>query len=128
MRTILLLAFLSATAAGADACYTAGVNSSPPANFVSREILPMDREAARFSNLYEAIEHLRPEYLKVREEGPTTLMPVAYLNGVRLADATMLRNVPIWSVADVRWVRPNQTSILYRSSHQLAGGIFVRTN
>jgi hypothetical protein len=128
MRTTLLLAFLSVTAAAAGACYTAGANPSPRANFVSREILPIDSDVARFSNLYEAIEHLRPEYLKVREDGPTTLTPVAYLNGVRLADATMLRNVPIWSVVDVRWVRPNQTSILYRSSHQLGGGIFVRTN
>lgn len=128
MRPILLLAFLSATAVAADACYTAGANRPASANFVSREVLPIDSEAGRFSNLYDAIEHLRPEYLKVREDGPTTLTPVAYLNGVRLADPTMLRNVPISTVVDVRWVRPNQTSILYRSSHQLGGGIFVRTN
>lgn len=128
MRSILLLAFLCVTATAASSCYTAGAHPTGGANFVSREVLPIDSEAARFANLYEAIEHLRPEYLKVREDGPTTLTPVAYLNGVRLADATMLRNVPIWSVVDVRWVRPNQTSILYRSSHQLGGGIFVRTN
>ena len=114
-------------AAEAAACYTAGANPAR-ASFVSREVLPIDTETARFSNLYEAIEHLRPEYLRVREEGTTTLTPVAYLNGVRLADPTMLRHVPTWTVVDVRWVRPNQTSILYQSSHQLGGGIFIRTN
>jgi hypothetical protein len=125
---ILAAVGLALGAVGAGACYTAG--STPPAGagFVSREVLPIDRETARFSNLYEAIEHLRPEYLRVREDGPTTLTPVAYLNGARLADPTMLRQVPTWSVVDVRWVRPNQTSILYRSSHQLGGGIFVTTN
>lgn len=128
MRPILLLTVLSVTAAGAVACYTAGANPTPRANFVSRDTLPIDSETARFSSLYEAIEHLRPEYLKFREDGPTTLTPVAYLNGVRLADPMMLRHVPIWTVVDVRWVRPNQTSILYQSSHQLGGGIFVRTN
>lgn len=119
---------LALCVSGAAACYTAGANPTPRADFVSRDLLPIDSQAARFSNLYEAIEHLRPEYLKVREDGPTTLTPVAYLNGVRLADPTMLRHVPTWSVVDVRWVRPNQTSILYQSSHQLGGGIFVRTN
>jgi len=127
MRPILLLTVLS-VAAAAGACYTAGGNPTARANFVSRDVLPLDGNTTEFSNLYEAIEHLRPEYLKVREEGPTTLVPVAYLNGVRLADPTMLRHVPTWSVVDVRWVRPNQTSILYQSSHQLGGGIFVRTN
>jgi len=87
----------------------------------------MDENTTRYSNVYDAIEHLRPEYLTVRDQGPTPMVPVAYLNGVRLADPDLLRLVPVSWAVEVRWVRPNQTSILYGHSHHIGGGIFVRT-
>ena len=123
-----ILAFLALVLGGAGAisCYTAGAHQAS-VNSMSREGLPIDENAARYANLYDAIEHLRPEYLKVHQDGPTRLEPVAYLNGFRLADPTMLRLVPLWTAAEVRWVRPNQTSSLYGSSHHIGGGIFVTT-
>ena len=126
IRTIASLA-LTVSATGVVSCYAARPNLASVPNPVSREVLPLDENAARYSNLYDAIEHLRPEYLRVRQDGPTTLTPVAYLNGVRLADLTMLRHVLVSGASEVRWVRPNMTSALYGSRHQLGGGIFVRT-
>jgi hypothetical protein len=119
---MLTLATTSLTACGATRPHVSGNTI-----YVSRELLPIDQTAAAYDNLYDAIEHLRPEYLRVREQGSTSMVPVAYLNGVRLADPTLLRIVPVSWVRDVRWVRPNETSGLYRESHHLGGGIFVRT-
>lgn len=114
-------------AAAAIACSPIRLNVDTHGNRLSREVLPLDDNAARYLNLYDAIEHLRPEYLRVRHDGPTTLAPVAYLDGLRLIDPEMLRHVPVAGVVEVRWVRPNLTSPLYGSRHQLGGGIFVRT-
>lgn len=118
---------LALGAGGPVSCYTAGANPAARPNPVSREVLPIDENSARYLNLYDAIEHLRPEYLRMREQGPGSLLPVAYLDGVRLADPTMLRLVPVSTAIEVRWVRPNQTSPLYLFSHHIGGGIFVRT-
>lgn len=125
MRIIASLIVLGA--AGSVSCHASRLNLTANRHPVSREILPIDENATRYANLYDAIEHLRPEYLRVREQGPTQLVPVAYLNGVKLADPTMLRLVFLRDVTDVRWVRPNQTSVLYGSSHHIGGGIFVST-
>lgn len=119
---------LTLGAVGSVSCYTAGANPAVTAYSLSRDLLPLDRSAMRYANLYEAIRYLRPEYLKVREQGPDALMPVAYLNGGRLADPTMLRHVPVKAAFEVRWVRPNQTSALYGfNPPHLGGGIFVTT-
>ena len=112
---------------GSVSCYTGRANPATSFTSVSRELLPLGEQAMRYANLYDAITYLRPEYLRVREQGPTLLTPVAYVDGVRLADPTMLRHVPVRDVVEVRWVRPNRTSTLYRASHHLGGGIFVRT-
>ena len=125
MRIIASLVVLAA--AGSVSCHAARLNLTADGYPVSREILPIDENAARYANLYDAIEHLRPEYLRVREQGPTQLVPVAYLNGTKLADPTMLRLVSLHEVTQVKWVRPNQTSVLYGWSHHIGGGIFVTT-
>ena len=114
-------------AAASVSCYTGRANPTIDGIQVSRELLLIDENAARYPNLYEAIRYLRPEYLKVRQQGSTSLVPVAYLNGLRLSDPTALRDVPVSNVAEVRWVRPNQTSALYGTNPHLGGGIFVRT-
>jgi hypothetical protein len=119
---------LTLGAVGSVSCYTAGANPAATTNSLSRDLLPLDRSAMRYANLYEAIRYLRPEYLKVREQGPDALVPVAYLNGARLADPTMLRHVPVNAAFDVRWVRPNQPSALYGfNPPHMGGGIFVTT-
>ena len=125
-RTVAVIA-IALSAAGMAGCFTGAPNSAFGAGTVPRDVLPVVDDAARYANLYDAIAHLRPEYLKVREEGPRHLEPVAYLNGVRLVDPTMLQLVPVNTVIEVRWVRPNQTSALYGFRDHLSGGIFVRT-
>jgi len=125
MRIIVSLLVLGA--AGPVSCQASRLNLTADGYPVSREILPVDENAARYANLYDAIEHLRPEYLRVHEQGPTQLVPVAYLNGVKLTDPTMLRLVFLRDVKDVRWVRPNVTSMLYGASNHIGGGIFVTT-
>jgi hypothetical protein len=125
--TQLIAALVVLGAGGPVSCHASRLNLTATGNSVSREVLPIDENAARYANLYDAIEHLRPEYLRVREQGPTQLVPVAYVNGFKLADPTMLRLVMLRDVKDVRWVRPNLTSISYGASHHIGGGIFVST-
>ena len=124
---VILSLVLALAAAPLASCGTAGSHGLGTVTPVSREVLPMDDNSARYPDVYAAIEHLRPEFLKMREQGSTSMVPVAYLDGVRLADPTMLRLVPVSWVREVRWVRPNQTSPLYLWSHHLGGGIFVTT-
>ena len=125
-RTIRVFA-IAVTLAGLAACVTGGPLPVSGASTAPRDVLPVLDDAARYTNLYDAIAHLRPEYLKVRDDGPQHMEPVAYLNGVRLADPTLLQLVPVSSVIEVRWVRPNQNSALYEFRTHLNGGIFVRT-
>ena len=112
--------------AGLISCSTGRASFSLNADGVSREVLPLD-DALAFPNLYDAIEHIRPEYLRTHEQGPTVLAPVAYVDGVQLADPQMLRIIPVRWAASVRWVRPNVVSPLYGFRPHLGGGIFVTT-
>ena len=120
-----LVMVLAAT--GLASCDTVGAHAPGTAIPISREILRFDDNAARYSDVYDAIEHLRPEFLLVHDQGSTRMAPVAYLDGVRLADLDMLRLVPASRVLEIRWVRPNETSALYEFRPHLGGGIFVRT-
>jgi hypothetical protein len=113
--------------AGPISCYTQRAGLDAPVTVASREVMPIDESTVRYGNLYEAIQHVRPEYLRMRPEGAVTTVPVAYLNGVQLADAGMLRLVPMSWVAEVKWVHPNTPSALYEFKSHLRGGIFVRT-
>jgi hypothetical protein len=114
-------------ASGPISCQPGRLNVDALGNTASREVMPIDDNAASYDNLYDAIEHIRPEYLRVRQQGTTPMVPVAYLNGVRLADASMLRLVPVSWTAAVRWVRPNTNSWRYQFKPNLGGGIFVTT-
>jgi hypothetical protein len=118
---------LALGAVGSVSCYTAGANPAASAGYVSREVMPIDRNATSFENLYDAIRHLRPEYLRVREQGQRSIRAVAFLDGVRLGDPTMLRLIPADQAVEVRWLRPSRSSPFYRAGDELGGGIFVRT-
>jgi hypothetical protein len=124
---IVALLGLAINAAVSASCYPVRANPGSIAKHESREIMPIDRNAAVFENLYDAIRHLRPEYLRVREQGQRQLVAVAFLNGVRVGDPTMLRMIPVDQTLEVRWLRPTRNSPFYRSGDELSGGIFVRT-
>jgi hypothetical protein len=117
---------LGLIATGPLSCYTGRTNPAALVDQVSRELLPLEAALA-YPNLYEAIQQIRPEYLRARAEAPMPSEPVAYLNGVRLADTQMLRIIPVSWAVEVRWVRPNVSSPLYGFRPHLGGGIFVRT-
>lgn len=118
---------LALGAIGSVSCYTAGARPADTAGYASREVMPIDRNAASFDNLYDAIRNLRPEYLRVREQGQRSIRAVAFVDGVRLGDPTMLRLIPADKAVEVRWLRPSRNSPLYRAGDELGGGIFVRT-
>ena len=126
MRAVAVASSLAISFAGPISCYTARSDLGLQPNAASREVMPIEGDAARYANVYDAIQHLRPEYLQQRE-GPNAIVPAAYVNGVRLADASMLRLVPISWVVEVKWVRPNMSSALYQFRSHLNGGIFVTT-
>lgn len=118
---------LALGAVGSVACYTGGAKPTAVAGYASREVMPIDRNATSFENLYDAIRNLRPEYLRVREQGQRSIRAVAFLDGVRLGDPTMLRLIPADQAIEVRWLRPSRNSPFYRAGDELGGGIFVRT-
>jgi hypothetical protein len=103
----------------------AGAGAATSSSVYSREFLREGQFAPR-GTLYDAIAAERPEYLQPRS-GSTGLgvLPDAYLDGVRLIELDMLRQIPAQWVAEVRYLRAPIASAKFRRDHP-AGVIVVK--
>jgi len=60
------------------------------------------------NNAYEAIERLRPQWLRPR--GPTSVTqpegdwPLVYMDNVRAGDVSMLPNIPVDDIGEIRFI------------------------
>ncbi|MEP6690947.1 MAG: hypothetical protein ABJD07_07310 [Gemmatimonadaceae bacterium] len=85
-------------------------------------------------NLFEAIYKLRPDFL--RGSGGTSysqgtpsegrIPVIAYRDGVRLAAIDDLRQIPVQSVAQVKYIPGPQAGVKYGTNH--AGGVIEITS
>jgi hypothetical protein len=83
-------------------------------------------------SLYEALQRLRPEFLRGRGVSSFAhgtierATPVVYCDHIRLGGLEWLRNIPASDVAEVRYLSANEAQFRYGSGHQ-GGVIDIRT-
>ncbi len=87
-----------------------------------RNLLTQEQLAAtNKTNLYEAIEKLRPEWLSSR--GPTSVTNVepavasVYMNGTMLGKTDYLRDMRVLDVTEVRYWEPGPASARFGMGH-----------
>ena len=119
-----ILIFLSAAAI---ACAPpSGTRSVRDANVITRQEL--DASVAR--NAYDAIQNLRPTFLRSR--GTQTFDPTVstqaavYFDGQRYGDITSLKSMTIDNLDEIRYLNPSLATSKYGTNHT-AGAIEVTT-
>lgn len=126
MRLIRPVLLLVATFALACAPATAGRTTMRNKNFISQEEL----QAARYSNLYDAINTLRPAFLRSRGRNTfdpnVTEYPAVYQDGQRFGELQILKTMPLDQVKSVRYLSAPDATTKYGSNHT-AGVIEVTT-
>jgi len=92
--------------------------SSGEADFITREQLA----SSSTLSLYEVVERLRPDWLTSR--GPTSLtdptrsqLPSVYFNGLRMGDATALRQMTVTDTEEIRYWRPGEAAARFGMGH-----------
>ena len=100
----------------------AGTAAQSGANRATRSVLTQVQLAAtNRTNLYEAIEKLRPEWLTSR--GPTSVtnaeptVPSVYMNGSMLGRAEYMREMGVLDVTEVRYWEPGPASARFGMGH-----------
>ena len=99
------------------------------ASLGSRDVLSPEEIPSAYTNVLDAIQHVRPEFLAVRTSSTGTStpnLPSVYLDGHRLADVGLLRLVPTSWIAQVQLVRGPLPGKRYGSDHA-ERAIFVTT-
>jgi len=125
MRNLVLC---SLTALFLAACAASTGTKSPrrSANLITAEEIA----ASTARDAFEVIQLLRPEWLIPRgiasPNNPRSTIPAAYLNNSRLGDIENLRGVITLSIAEIRFLSPNDATTLYGTGH-VGGAIMVKT-
>ncbi len=76
------------------------------------------------TNVLQAIEQLRPMWLRTRGTDPTgssQMMPVVYIDGIRAGELEMLRSIQIEEVDRLRYVNPRDATTRWGTG--VAGGV-----
>lgn len=83
--------------------------------------------STRVSNAYEAVQRLRPEFLRSRGpvsiQNPDAGLPVVYVDGVRFGDLTQLRNIAATTVQSIEFVSASDATTRWGTGH--AGGVLA---
>ncbi|MGH7688088.1 MAG: hypothetical protein ACREN3_00610 [Gemmatimonadaceae bacterium] len=86
-----------------------------------------------FSNVYDAIQHLRPEMLRPRLANSSSSISSSedytvhvYMDNSRLGEIADLRNIPLVTVKEVRYLNPSQAMQRFGSGNP--GGVIVLTS
>lgn len=130
MRPVILPALLlGSLALGAAACASGGER----AERTDRDVLTQEEiqaEGDRIRTALEAVEQLRPQFLRIRPAG--TIMgrqadPVrVYVDGVHWGEARTLAQLRVEEVVEIRYVRPQDAQTRFGLDHS-SGAIEVRT-
>lgn len=85
----------------------------------------------RYSNLYDVIEILRPRWLQPQGGGDTFMgaegRVQVHMDGARLGDVAVLRNLAPAGVTSISWLRPHEASSRYGFDHS-HGAIIISTS
>ncbi len=112
VRPVYLIAL--ATALG---CASATTGGTPGPRGGGNIITEQELAASNVSNAYEAVERLRPNFLRSR--GPSSLrtdvtsLPTVYVGRQKYGDATALRQIPINTIALIRFYTASEATLTY---------------
>jgi TonB-dependent Receptor Plug Domain len=105
-------AILVACASGGSTGSRASIHRDP--NVITAEEL----DASTYSNVYEAIQHLRPAMLVPHAGGGASSSIVnaggsqliVYENGAKLAGVSALRDISVGEIAEIRYLSPTDAT------------------
>ena len=126
-RLFLVLVGLAVTACAAATTPSAraGFGSAGRDVITAAEIV-----AAQVVDVYQAVAHLRPEFLRRRAVPPVTAYSaptvMVFLDDLPLGDVEALRQIPLERVRLIRYLHPNEVSLRYGGSQGI-GAILVTT-
>jgi hypothetical protein len=112
MRRTVVLAFALAISAG---CSSATKGSGSGAQSSSKVITQQEMASVSVQNLYEAIQRLRPDFLRARSTsapGPG-LYPEVFVDGIRKGSPEFLRTMNVREVAEVRFLSVQDATTRY---------------
>ena len=112
MRRTFVLAFALAISAG---CSSATQGSGAGAQSSSKVLTRQEISTITAQSLYEAIQRLRPEFLRARSTsapGPG-LYPVVFVDGIRKGSPDYLRTMNAREVAEVRYLSVQDATTRY---------------
>jgi hypothetical protein len=115
-RALVVLAMASAACAGA---------SKSAADRPNRAVI-VDSEmpAGGTETVFDVVQRLRPEYLRQRPQGGSTVLSV-FTQGQLLGDATELKRIPVSSVKEIRYYNIEQAKNKF--GMQYSGGVIELT-
>ena len=123
-RVYLLVAALACAGVGC-AGNTAGDGTRRDANLITYE----EVSETHFTNAYELINALRPNWLQARSQSIGTRsagLPVIYVDGSRMGTVEFLRQIPAGQVQTAQFLRAPEATSRYGSNHT-GGAILIVT-
>lgn len=129
MRRSLSALLLVTAVALTSACASSGANDAANARGGSRSA-PITAEMAReagASNVYDAVQSLRPTWLRIRGGGSNASQDlVVYLDDTRLGGSAALRQISTTAIVSIEFIDPSAAQFRWGSGHT-NGAILVRT-
>ena len=129
MRQTVLVLALVGLAAAVIAC-----GSAPRRAQASRDrdvVTAAELAAVAGGTAYEAIQRLRPEYLRSRGvlslDTPTPALPVVYLDDVRAGGLEALHTIRVADVYEIRFYNASDATTRFGTGHP-GGAIVVTTH
>jgi|RhiMetdeSRZDD1v2_1073273.scaffolds.fasta_scaffold67654_2 hypothetical protein len=111
------------------ACVTGNTVSTPPARPARHDsavLSEVEIERAGTGTAYDAIEHLRPQYLSLGRTAGTTGQRVVYLDGVRIGGIDALHGIRSANVREIRWLDSRAATQRFGTGHSV-GAILILT-
>ena len=115
MRAIPIIAALAMTL-GSCGVHAAGTSAGAGNMLTAEQMLATGAES-----VYEAVERLRPEWLRSR--GPVSLtdsspaVPSIFIGGSHVGDVEQLRSLRIDDVSHIRYYEPGEAGVRYGMGH-----------
>lgn len=116
-----------ALAALTSACAPAATSGTEPVSHNRNVVTPAELLATKATNLYVALQQVRPEFFRSRGVSSIRLatpdFPTVYLDRNALGDLESLRNIDINIVQEVRRLTPTEANI--RLGRDFPGGVLL---
>ena len=119
-KRMILTAF--ALAFGLAGCASAGGGGGSGPRSSGNRIVLADLEGHEQLDAYQAIQRLRPQWLRSRGSGS----PVLYVDGTRRGGMDELRSIRVADIQQLEYMSSSDASVRFGTGHQ-AGAILVNT-